>query len=120
MAGRRESGSRRTPDKPENSRPPISPASCAVIPLALSAKRGIRNGALIPLPRNASMAIVKLVGGDWNQAFVDELCAFPSGAHDDQVDAASARVPAHCYAALRGMRGNADGREHFPRDSVPH
>jgi predicted phage terminase large subunit-like protein len=28
--------------------------------------------------------------GWWNRAFIDELCAFPNGAHDDQVDAASA------------------------------
>ena len=34
--------------------------------------------------------MVKLVEGQWNRAFVDELCAFPNGAHDDQVDAASA------------------------------
>jgi len=31
---------------------------------------------------------VYLVKGPWNQAFIDELCAFPAG-HDDQVDAAS-------------------------------
>ena len=34
--------------------------------------------------------LVKLVEGHWNRAFVDELCSFPRGAHDDQVDAASA------------------------------
>jgi predicted phage terminase large subunit-like protein len=33
---------------------------------------------------------IKLLEGPWNQAFVEELCAFPAGAHDDQVDAASA------------------------------
>jgi hypothetical protein len=33
---------------------------------------------------------VKLVESAWNKAFIDELCAFPAGAHDDQVDAASA------------------------------
>ena len=34
--------------------------------------------------------MVKLVEGAWNQLFIDELCAFPNAAHDDQVDAASA------------------------------
>jgi predicted phage terminase large subunit-like protein len=34
--------------------------------------------------------LVKLVEGAWNQAFIDELCAFPNAAYDDQVDAASA------------------------------
>ncbi len=28
-----------------------------------------------------------VVRGEWNQAFLDELAAFPSGRHDDQVDA---------------------------------
>ena len=30
---------------------------------------------------------VYLVRGEWNEAFLDELCNFPMGAHDDQVDA---------------------------------
>jgi predicted phage terminase large subunit-like protein len=33
---------------------------------------------------------VKIVEGDWNNSFIDELCSFPNSAHDDQVDAASA------------------------------
>lgn len=32
---------------------------------------------------------VALVRGNWNQGFLDELCAFPEGRHDDQVDAFS-------------------------------
>ncbi len=43
-----------------------------------------------PLAAQAEHGFVKLVEGAWNQAFVDELCAFPNAAHDDQVDAASA------------------------------
>jgi predicted phage terminase large subunit-like protein len=31
-----------------------------------------------------------MVEAQWNGGFVEELCAFPNGAHDDQVDAASA------------------------------
>jgi predicted phage terminase large subunit-like protein len=34
--------------------------------------------------------MVKLIEGSWNQAFIDELCSFPNGSHDDRVDAASA------------------------------
>lgn len=30
---------------------------------------------------------LKLVRGPWNEAFLDEVCGFPAGAHDDQVDA---------------------------------
>lgn len=32
---------------------------------------------------------VKLLRGPWNRTFLDELCMFPNGAHDDQVDAVS-------------------------------
>ena len=32
---------------------------------------------------------VKLVRGDWNEDFLQELESFPYGAHDDQVDAAA-------------------------------
>ena len=43
-----------------------------------------------PFAAQCEHGFVKLVAGDWHQAFVDELCAFPNGAHDDQVDVASA------------------------------
>lgn len=32
---------------------------------------------------------VKLVAGDWNTAYLNELAGFPYGTHDDQVDASS-------------------------------
>lgn len=32
---------------------------------------------------------VRLLRGGWNSAFIDELCAFPEGEHDDIVDAVS-------------------------------
>jgi predicted phage terminase large subunit-like protein len=32
---------------------------------------------------------VRLVKGPWNELFLDELCVFPAGRHDDQVDAFS-------------------------------
>lgn len=42
-----------------------------------------------PLASQAQVGNVKIVRGKWNVAFLDELCDFPYGAHDDQVDAAS-------------------------------
>ncbi len=30
---------------------------------------------------------MKLLRGTWNEVYIDELTSFPSGAHDDQVDA---------------------------------
>ncbi len=35
---------------------------------------------------------VILVRGPWNQAFLDEICSFPGGQYDDQVDAVSLAV----------------------------
>jgi predicted phage terminase large subunit-like protein len=42
-----------------------------------------------PFAGQAEVGNVRLVKGDWNAAFIDELCAFPFGANDDTVDAAS-------------------------------
>lgn len=42
-----------------------------------------------PLQSRAEAKMVKLVRGDWNQAFLAELYTFPLGKHDDQVDAAA-------------------------------
>lgn len=42
-----------------------------------------------PLASQAEVGNVKLVQGDWNKAFLDEITAFPVAKHDDQVDAAS-------------------------------
>lgn len=42
-----------------------------------------------PFAAQAGAGNVALLEGPWNVAFIDELCVFPHGAHDDQVDAAS-------------------------------
>ena len=33
-----------------------------------------------------------LVRGPWNRDFIDKACSFPSGSHDDQIDAVSIAV----------------------------
>ena len=43
-----------------------------------------------PLAAQFELGAVRLYEADWNQDFVEEFCAFPRGAHDDQVDAATA------------------------------
>lgn len=54
-----------------------------------------------PAAAQAEAGNVKLLRGDWNEAFMDELCTFPAAAHDDQVDAFAdavnelALAPAH-------------------------
>lgn len=50
-----------------------------------------------PLSAAAEAGNVMLVKGPWNEAFLDEVCSFPSGAHDDQVDAVSGAL-AHASA----------------------
>jgi predicted phage terminase large subunit-like protein len=40
-----------------------------------------------PAAAQAEAGNVKLLRGAWNEAFLDEVCAFPNGMFDDQVDA---------------------------------
>jgi predicted phage terminase large subunit-like protein len=40
-----------------------------------------------PFAAQAEHGNVRIVRGSWNSAFLDELCSFPDGAFDDQVDA---------------------------------
>jgi predicted phage terminase large subunit-like protein len=42
-----------------------------------------------PFAAQCEAGNVRLVAGDWNAAYIDELCAFPRGANDDQVDGSS-------------------------------
>ena len=42
-----------------------------------------------PLAAQCEAGNVKLLKGPWNGAYLDELCSFPFGAHDDQVDGSS-------------------------------
>lgn len=42
-----------------------------------------------PLAAQFEAGNVRLVRGGWNSVFIDELCVFPNGSHDDQVDAAA-------------------------------
>jgi predicted phage terminase large subunit-like protein len=42
-----------------------------------------------PFSSQLNAGNVKLVRGDWNREFIDELRTFPKGKHDDQIDAVS-------------------------------
>lgn len=42
-----------------------------------------------PLAAQVEIGNVRLLRADWNEAFLAEFASFPTGAHDDQVDAAS-------------------------------
>jgi predicted phage terminase large subunit-like protein len=43
----------------------------------------------MPMAAAFESGSIELERGDWNRDFIDELCSFPTGKHDDQVDAAA-------------------------------
>ena len=56
--------------------------------------RGIPSGAgksirAMPVASQAEAGNVKLMRGQWLNAFLEEIALFPQGAHDDQVDGLS-------------------------------
>lgn len=53
---------------------------------AVSGKKSLRAD---PFSAQVNAGNVRIVRGDWNSAFIEELRTFPLGKHDDQVDAAS-------------------------------
>lgn len=53
------------------------------------AETGDKGSRADPVASQAEMGNIKLVEGDWNETFLNEVCSFPNGAHDDQVDAMS-------------------------------
>lgn len=54
-----------------------------------STESGDKETRANPLSAQAEAGNVDVLEGDWNDAFFDELCVFPNGEHDDQVDGAS-------------------------------
>jgi predicted phage terminase large subunit-like protein len=58
-----------------------------------------------PFAAHCENRFVVIAQADWNKAFVEELCAFPNGANDDQVDAAAAAF----RAAVRRPQFHAVG-----------
>ncbi|OPX65846.1 MAG: Terminase-like family protein [Methanomassiliicoccales archaeon PtaB.Bin215] len=55
----------------------------------------------MPLAAAAEAKNVKLVRGKWNKEFLDELCSFPLGQHDDMVDGASGAHEDLCTKVVR-------------------
>ncbi len=54
-----------------------------------SPESGDKETRAIPLSAQAEAGNVKVVRGEWNGIFFDELCTFPKSVYKDQVDAAS-------------------------------
>jgi len=59
-----------------------------------------------PFAAQAGAGNVSLLRGAWNDPWVDELCVFPHGEHDDQVDATS--------GAFNRLAGRLGGVEYMP------
>jgi predicted phage terminase large subunit-like protein len=54
-----------------------------------SPETGSKETRAMPVASQTEVGNVALVKADWNRAFLEELIGFPSGTHDDQVDALS-------------------------------
>lgn len=61
----------------------------AGFPAGASTATGSKELRAEPLSSQMEVGNVFLVEGAWNDEFIDELCSFPSGRNDDQVDGAS-------------------------------
>jgi len=69
-------------------------------PLSIEPEVGSKESRADPFAAQCEVGNVKLLRGDWNDTFLDELCVFPKGSHDDQVDAATA-----AFRVLANMQG---------------
>lgn len=54
-----------------------------------SPETGDKMTRALPLSAQAEVGNVKIVKGDWNAAFLEEITSFPAGSYKDQTDAAS-------------------------------
>lgn len=52
--------------------------------------KGSKENRAQPLADRAEIVGIRLLAGEWNVPYLNELCVFPNGSHDDQVDASSA------------------------------
>jgi predicted phage terminase large subunit-like protein len=76
-----------------------STTSLPVKPLRVDRDKISRAEAVTPMWESGRVFVP--ASAPWLQDFTDELCAFPNGAHDDQVDA--------CTQALNYLRGDSSG-----------
>lgn len=62
-----------------------------------------------PLSAQCEALNVKLVRGEWNSVYLNELAGFPHGAHDDQVDASSLAFTKLALMRERKVAGSHSG-----------
>ena len=61
----------------------------AGFPVVTHKPTGSKEVRAMPFAAACEAGLVELERGPWNRDFIDELCAFPTGRNDDQVDAAA-------------------------------
>ncbi len=54
-----------------------------------SPESGDKQDRAMPVSAQAEVGNIKIVRGDWNADFMDEVCSFPNGTYKDQTDALS-------------------------------
>jgi predicted phage terminase large subunit-like protein len=54
-----------------------------------SPETGDKESRALPVSAQAEVGNVKIVKGDWNEEFLQEICSFPTGTYKDQTDALS-------------------------------
>lgn len=62
-----------------------------------------------PMAAGVSNGLVHLLRGAWNRTYITELCSFPQGAHDDQVDASASAYNKLAAAGLFERRVQRTG-----------
>jgi predicted phage terminase large subunit-like protein len=93
--------------------------SIGIIGVPVSTDKRIR---AIPLMTKSMSGKLKIVRGEWNSAFIEELVSFDKGEYDDQVDAASGvlkLVGMINVGTAYALEDFADGEEKTDHENVP-
>lgn len=72
-----------------------------------------------PMSAQAEVGNVKVVVGEWNEAWLTEMHAFPTGANDDQVDASSGAFNRLALDFQAGVAGPLDDETAQAEDDDP-
>ena len=82
----------------------VRPAQPRCSRIAANASRKRAVSCTAAWASRAEAGKVALVSGSWVNVFLDEVCAFPLGAHDDQVDTISGGVQMLSSGVVSTMR----------------
>lgn len=84
-------------------------------PIKFSPESGEKTNRAIPLATKGDIGLIRVVNGDWNDAYISEIALFPRGDYRDQVDASSrsygrilVRPKAQTYAAPMVVTANGN------------